>query len=766
MPSRKRLTPGPTSGTDRALPALQRGLRRRTLTFWIVLGLAAGLGSQTGWAAGPAGEAPEAQARTGGTNQPPTAAAVATNFPTGTFAVTNFQVRGETRLSTNDMDAILSRHVGTNLSLVDVVQAASAVLAENQRRGYPPISIAIAEQRISNGVATLNVFKGHSEVLVSGRRFPLPAPAESTNAPIHFDVAHYEITGDTLLTDETLTALLAKHTGTNLTVAEVIKAASELQLEYRNRGFPTVKVTLPPQQITNGMVKIRVFEGRLSEIEVTGNRYFSSNNVMRAIPSLRTNIILNGPVIQAELDNANANQDRQIYSQLEPGEAENTTKLVLSVKDRLPLHGKIEFNNQSSPGTPDLRINSSAAYNNLWQLEHSIGVQYSFSPEAYKTGDQWDFYDLPLVANYSAFYRLPLSSAEAVASAVASKPGSFGYNEATRRFNLPPPTGRAELNLYASRSTIDTGVESLGSTNVLNIPRVISIDQQNSQQDLTVNNALGMRLSLPVVTTRNFQSTFSGGLDYKTYSLTSFKTNTFLFSIITRNQNGEFNPPITASVASPVPTTVHALDYLPLAFRYDANEHDAVGFTSFGLGLSVNTRFTGTITNLHNTAGSKEASGYWVTLNPALSRDFIIRSNWTVTARADGQWASEPLISNEQFGIGGVASVRGYREGQVFGDTGWHTSVELKTPSQLIGRAYANHDLRVRGSVYMDYGEVYLLDPQGRESPTSLWGAGFGAVGTLGSTWDLRFLFTWPLLSNGATTAYEPFFNFALTAQF
>jgi hemolysin activation/secretion protein len=134
-------------------------------------------------------------------------------MPAATFVVTNFQVRGETRLSTDEMDAILVSHVGTNLTLPDIVQAASGVLAENRRRGYPPISISIAEQRITNGVAVLNVFKGHSEVLVSGRRFPLPPPTQPTNAPIPFEVAHYEISGDTLLTDETLTKILTKYLG-------------------------------------------------------------------------------------------------------------------------------------------------------------------------------------------------------------------------------------------------------------------------------------------------------------------------------------------------------------------------------------------------------------------------------------------------------------------------------------------------------------------------------------------------------------------------
>ena len=52
-------------------------------------------------------------------------------------------------------------------------------------------------------------------------------------------------------------------------------------------------------------------------------------------------------------------------------------------------------------------MNGSAVYDNLWQAEHSLGVQYGFSPEVYKQGNQWNFYDQPTVAYYSAFYRLP-----------------------------------------------------------------------------------------------------------------------------------------------------------------------------------------------------------------------------------------------------------------------------------------------------------------------------------------------------------------------
>jgi hemolysin activation/secretion protein len=721
----------------------------------------------------------------------PTAAA-----PSGrTNAVPRFEVRAydikwDRQVFTNAPVPALAKYTGTNVGLDRIVAAAADVLGEYQKRGYAKANISIAEETITNGLVTMHVYLGaFPQVTLSGKPcfrsgesglgallpWVVPEPRSATagaptNAATRLCVEAYEIRGDTLLSTNTLMSIFAKRTGTNVTYADIMQAAQDLQMEYRTRGYPTVSVTVPAgQRFTNGVpgiVKIRVFQGRLSEIYVTHNHYFSSNNVMRTLPSLHTNMILNGPLFQAELDRANANQDRQIYPQLEPGAEENTTALQLQVKDRLPLHGKIDLNNQSSPGTPDLRLNTSASYQNLWQLEHSMGVQYSFSPQEYKSGDQWNFYDRPLVANYSAYYRLPLANPDSINEAVAARPENFGYDEASRKFRLPAATGRPELNFYGSRSTIDTGIQTLNSEVIYDVPGVRQVSREDVQQDLTLTENLGARLAAPLREFAGVRSSLSVGLDYKTYSLSSYKTNLFTFTEITYREDGSPNPPVISTVASPVPATQRNLDYLPLALRYDGSLHDARGTTGFGLGLSVNSWHSGSAQDLESLAGSTAASGNWVILTPSLWRNFMFWTNWTTSLRLDGQWASTPLISNEQYGLGGVNTVRGYREGQVFGDTGWHVSLEQATPPQVVGMVYRNHPLTVRGTLYMDYGEAYLLEPQGRPSRAPLWGTGFGVVASIGATWEARLLCSWPLLNLGDSRAGQPRFDFGLSAQF
>ena len=705
-----------------------------------------------------------------------------TNSTVG-YNVRGYVIEGRTVLSTNVLVPLFAKYAGTNITIQQLIHAASDLESAYVREGFPSMNIIVSPRHIADGIVTMGVFPGAvAQVIIAGNRYVLPAVAVTNTTMVAampalankpppargFPIKSYMVLGNTLLPPATMAMAITNSSngfGTNVTFDRIVAVATSLQMAYRDRGYVTVSVGIPPQKLTNDTIKLQVVEGRLANIKVTGNHYYSSNNVMRALPGLHTNMILNALVFNEEVNRANANQDRQIYPAIEPGPDPGTSDLILKVKDRLPLHGKVEYNDMSSPGTPLMRLNTSLVYNNLWDLEHSLGVQYGFSPRYYKTGEQWEFYDRPQVANYGAFYRLPLGGPPDLENIVEAKPGNFGYDEATHKFNLPSPSGQPELNIYASRSTIDTGIQKLSSTTLYDVPGVISIDENNFQQDLTVNDDIGGRLSTPFVVTEDFRSDLSGGLDFKVFQTTSYKTNEFLFSEITVNAQGQPNPPINTVVVSPTPTAFRPLEYLPLALNYDASWHNPHVTVSGGLGLSANAWYSGSRTNLDKITESKESTGHWVILTPSVQVQIPIHTNWTTVVRADGQWASEPLISNEQFGAGGVNSVRGYREGEVFGDTGWHVSLEEQTPPHLVGIVYGKTPLVIRGVVYMDYAQTFFLDPQGRD-PIDLWGMGFGGVASIGPHWETRFLFSLPLISTATTEAWNPFFNFALTAQF
>ena len=80
--------------------------------------------------------------------------------------------------------------------------------------------------------------------------------------------------------------------------------------------------------------------------------------------------------------------------------------------------------------------------------------------------------------------------------------------------------------------------------------------------------------------------------------------------------------------------------------------------------------------------------------------------------------------------------------------------------------AYGKQPLILRGSVYMDYGQAFSLNSDFPTPSVALWGIGFGTVMSVGSHWEARLLFSWPMLSTRVTRAGEPRFNFGLTSQF
>jgi hemolysin activation/secretion protein len=144
--------------------------------------------------------------------------------------------------------------------------------------------------------------------------------------------------------------------------------------------------------------------------------------------------------------------------------------------------------------------------------------------------------------------------------------------------------------------------------------------------------------------------------------------------------------------------------------------------------------------------------------------------DWTVKLHADGQWADSPLIGNEQYALGGTTGVRGYDNGEAYGDTGWRVMIEPQMPPINIGMFGDENGGEVgwfRSSVFIDYGETYLLDPQpGGSGRQQFWGVGWGATVNIGSHLDGRISLAWPLMSTAQTRAGDLHLYFGVGGQF
>ena len=667
------------------------------------------------------------------------------------FFVRDYRFEGETILPPEKLSGILSNYTGT-VDLPRIHAGLNKLQRFYELEGVTNLSVTLPQQTLTDGIVRVKIVPRPAQKNAALAAKPLPK----------LDITTYHIDGNTVLPPRDF-GVLSNYTGTNVTFPELREGLGKLQLRYRELGFPTINVSLPQQKLTNGVVHVKVIEGRLSDIVVSGNRYFSSNNVRRALPSLATNILLNTKWFQPELDQANANRDRQIYPVISPGFEPGTTMLELKVKDQLPLHGRVEVNDKSSPGTPLLRLDTAIQFGNLWQREQQIGFDYK--PDNSVHG----FYDLPLVTSYSAFYRIPFGGGHSQREELEQKPANFGFDEVSHQFILPPPSGHPDLTLYAARSASGTPVR-YGPLQVIFTNTLANIGSQSGQQSFTFNNNLGAKFNFPLAEFAGIRSSFSLGVDFKSYSAPTFSTNFTYFSLYALDNFG--NPVLVTNDTIRLPSNSRAeLRYFPLSFGWSAARPDAWGSFAFSYSQSVFLQALATArTNFQNVAAAAGAGGNYTTINAGLARDQKLFGNWSALLNVNGQWASAPLINNEQIALGGTGGVRGYQQGEIYGDTGWRALFDLRAPPINIGyfpTATGSIPAALRYSWFMDYGQTYLIDrPTTANLSYTQWGTGLAFFLTAGEHFDARLTLAWALTDTPTTAAGTAQAYFSVGAQF
>jgi hemolysin activation/secretion protein len=125
-------------------------------------------------------------------------------------------------------------------------------------------------------------------------------------------------------------------------------------------------------------------------------------------------------------------------------------------------------------------------------------------------------------------------------------------------------------------------------------------------------------------------------------------------------------------------------------------------------------------------------------------------SDWQMRFAMNGQNTNNKLIAGEQFGIGGMDSVRGFLEREVTSDSGYRGTMELYTPeySSKIGLGGGS---RLRSLFFYDWGEVKRREPgiaELHQSSIASFGIGFRySRGT-----NLSFRFDYGVVSNAGGT--------------
>jgi hemolysin activation/secretion protein len=235
-----------------------------------------------------------------------------------------------------------------------------------------------------------------------------------------FDLLEFEIEGNTVLAVPQVEQAVMPFLGPGRTLAEVEKAREALEKAYQGAGFLSVFVDIPEQRIDGGVVRLRVVEGRVDRLAVTGSRYYDQGFIRQGVPALAPGTVPDFNALQTQIG-ALSREQRQLQPVLKPGRTPGTLDAEIKVSDQLPLQTTVELNNRHAADTDPWRLQGNLRYDNLFQRDHSIGITAIVAPFAVEQSQVLALnYSAPLTPDWTALGYVVWSDSEVEPLGVAT----------------------------------------------------------------------------------------------------------------------------------------------------------------------------------------------------------------------------------------------------------------------------------------------------------------------------------------------------------
>lgn len=286
---------------------------------------------------------------------------------------------------------------------------------------------------------------------------------------------------------------------------------------------------------------------------------------------------------------------------------------------------------------------------------------------------------------------------------------------------LPVIDDSKRLALYTVSSSSTSQIASAGALSIIG-----------------TGDIYGARLVMPMSGSKAYTQTATLGVDYK-----DFKEDLALLG--------------ADSLKTPI-------GYLPFMAQYSGNLRDSESLLSFDMGVNFGIRGLG---NDEQQFADKRflAKPNYIYLSGGLNYRRNLPWGMELAGRTAGQISDSPLISNEQFSMGGMQSVRGYLETHVLADDGVTASLELYSPRLAPDDWDSLNNLKAL--VFADGGKGWLTDAlPGTAQEFALASVGAGLRIGFAKHLTGEFDFAVPLLNQGTVRAGENRVDFRLITQF
>ncbi|MEL6439173.1 MAG: ShlB/FhaC/HecB family hemolysin secretion/activation protein [Cyanobacteria bacterium J06621_8] len=174
------------------------------------------------------------------------------------------------------------------------------------------------------------------------------------------------------------------------------KVAISITNLYVEKGYITSGAYLPEQEIVDGLVRIKVIEGKLEEVQIQGLKHLNSNYVRSLVGNLSAPVNINR--LENDLGLLQRSPSiEDIKADLVRGTDLRSSILLLEIEERSPWNLKSSLDNYRSSSVGELQGTLEVDYRNLIGIDDQIFTRYDITEgfDSFSTG-----IEIPLSPNY------------------------------------------------------------------------------------------------------------------------------------------------------------------------------------------------------------------------------------------------------------------------------------------------------------------------------------------------------------------------------
>ncbi len=162
-------------------------------------------------------------------------------------------------------------------------------------------------------------------------------PEEYATKGVYVD--KFEVSPSYIMTVEDVEQILAPYKGKNLTFEQLKEVVAKFNNWYARNGCVTCRAFLPAQTLENGVVKIKLVEGRVGEVSVSENKWTRSKYIEERLDLHKGNVFNIQDLERSMVVFNRYNNGVQLTGSLSAGQSEmGTTDVQIKAHEKFPFH--------------------------------------------------------------------------------------------------------------------------------------------------------------------------------------------------------------------------------------------------------------------------------------------------------------------------------------------------------------------------------------------------------------------------------------------